>query len=597
MLAFAIVFGGIAAGIGLASETAYADNETYKPVTRTEFGAAGDFTFVSYADTQVSVHHAGNILCGGALTGSTNVGTQMVNRTVALPSIVSLGEWNTSVYPENGGAVYYVNSIGEPVGNYVTVKVGEQFIDMDALYAVLDAVSHKYIGYTAGAFNPDEKNGMTIDLSEYKNVEDIRIKDKVKGTETYVFDLTDLVRSFVGEDSYGSDAYQININNVKKNTKVIINIDAEELADKSTINLFKVRVNGKLTGDGGQVAPEFAENIVWNVYFPTTSEENRTFNMNVTEGIGYYLAPNANVTASNCNGAIFANSIKSVGECHSFAITFFEEPEDTTPANVTSTETEEETTSTEEETTSTEEDTTETEEETTSTEEDTTETEEETTSTEEDTTETEEETTSTEEDTTESEEETTSTEEDTTESEEETTSTEEDTTPEEGTTSTEEDTTPEEGTTSTEEEDTTPEEGTTSTEEDTTPEEGTTSTEEDTTPEEGTTSTEEDTTPEEGTTTPEEDTTPEEVTTPEEDTTPEVVTTPEETTIEIITRTPDVENDEDTTPEETVTRPRRKGEVEADTGDSSNADIFKLIFGISGVCFAVLGIYGLVKKR
>ena len=490
MLAVAIVFGGIAVGIGFASETAYADGETYKPVTRTEFGAAGDFTFVSYADTEVSVHHAGNILCGGTLIGNTNVGTQMVNRTVALPSIVSLGEWYTSVYPENGGAAYYVKCVGEPVGNYVTVKVGEQFIDMDALYAVLDAVSRRYIGYTAGAFNPDEKNGMTLDLSEYKDVEDICIKDKAKGTETYVFDITDLVKSFEGEDSYGSDAYQINIKNVKKNTKVIINVDAEELADKSTINLFKVRVNGQLTGSNGQVAPEFAENIVWNVYFPTTSDANKTFNMNVTEGVGYYLAPNANVTASNCNGAIFANSIKSVGECHSFALSFFEEPETTTPANVTETETTEP----------------------------------------------------------------------------------EETTPEE--TTSEEETTPEE---------TTPEE---STPEETTPEE---TTPEDTTPEETTT-------PEEGTTEP---TTPEETTTPEEGTTePEETTTPpEEPPIEIITRTPEVENDEDTTPEEPPTRPRRKGEVEADTGDNSHADIFKLIFGISGVCFAALGIYGLTKKR
>ena len=490
MLAVAIVFGGIAVGIGFASETAYADGETYKPVTRTEFGAAGDFTFVSYADTEVSVHHAGNILCGGTLIGNTNVGTQMVNRTVALPSIVSLGEWYTSVYPENGGAAYYVKCVGEPVGNYVTVKVGEQFIDMDALYAVLDAVSRRYIGYTAGAFNPDEKNGMTLDLSEYKDVEDICIKDKAKGTETYVFDITDLVKSFEGEDSYGSDAYQINIKNVKKNTKVIINVDAEELADKSTINLFKVRVNGQLTGSNGQVAPEFAENIVWNVYFPTTSDANKTFNMNVTEGVGYYLAPNANVTAANCNGAIFANSIKSVGECHSFALSFFEEPETTTPANVTETETTEP----------------------------------------------------------------------------------EETTPEE--TTSEEETTPEE---------TTPEE---STPEETTPEE---TTPEDTTPEETTT-------PEEGTTEP---TTPEETTTPEEGTTePEETTTPpEEPPIEIITRTPEVENDEDTTPEEPPTRPRRKGEVEADTGDNSHADIFKLIFGISGVCFAALGIYGLTKKR
>ncbi|MBD5156079.1 MAG: hypothetical protein HDT13_00295 [Butyrivibrio sp.] len=527
MLAVAIVFGGIAVGIGFASETAYADGETYKPVTKTEFGAAGDFTFVSYADTEVSVHHAGNILCGGTLIGNTNVGTQMVNRTVALPSIVSLGEWYTSVYPENGGAAYYVKCVGEPVGNYVTVKVGEQFIDMDALYAVLDAVSRRYIGYTAGAFNPDEKNGMTLDLSEYKDVEDICIKDKAKGTETYVFDITDLIKSFEGEDSYGSDAYQINIKNVKKNTKVIINVDAEELADKSTINLFKVRVNGQLTGSNGQVAPEFAENIVWNVYFPTTSDANKTFNMNVTEGVGYYLAPNANVTASNCNGAIFANSIKSVGECHSFALSFFEEPETTTPANVTETETTEPEETTPEETTS--------EEETTP-----------------------EETTPEE-----------STPEETT-SEEETTP--EETTPEE---STPEETTPEETTP----EDTTPEETTT-------PEQGTT---EPTTPEETTT-------PEEGTTEP---TTPEETTTPEEGTTePEETTTPpEEPPIEIITRTPEVENDEDTTPEEPPTRPRRKGEVEADTGDNSHADIFKLIFGISGVCFAALGIYGLTKKR
>ena len=543
MLAVAIVFGGIAVGIGFASETAYADGETYKPVTRTEFGAAGDFTFVSYADTEVSVHHAGNILCGGTLIGNTNVGTQMVNRTVALPSIVSLGEWYTSVYPENGGAAYYVKCVGEPVGNYVTVKVGEQFIDMDALYAVLDAVSRRYIGYTAGAFNPDEKNGMTLDLSEYKDVEDICIKDKAKGTETYVFDITDLVKSFEGEDSYGSDAYQINIKNVKKNTKVIINVDAEELADKSTINLFKVRVNGQLTGSNGQVAPEFAENIVWNVYFPTTSDANKTFNMNVTEGVGYYLAPNANVTAANCNGAIFANSIKSVGECHSFALSFFEEPETTTPANVTETETTEPEETTPEETTS--------EEETTP-----------------------EETTPEE-----------STPEETT-SEEETTP--EETTPEE---STPEETTPEETTP----EDTTPEETTT-------PEEGTTeptTPEETTTPEEGTTeptTPEETTTPEEGTTEP---TTPEETTTPEEGTTePEETTTPpEEPPIEIITRTPEVENDEDTTPEEPPTRPRRKGEVEADTGDNSHADIFKLIFGISGVCFAALGIYGLTKKR
>ncbi len=527
MLAIAIVFGGIAVGIGFASETAYADGEKYSPVTRTEFGAAGDFTFVSYADTEVGVHHAGNILCGGNLTGSTNVGTQLVNGEIALPSIVTLGQWSTSVYPENGGAAYYVDIKGEAVGNYVAVKVGEKFVDMDALYGVLDAISLKYIGYRAGAFNPEDKNGMTIDLSVFRNVKDICIKDEENGTETYVFDITDLVKSFEGEDSYGSDAYQLNINNVRKNTKVIINIDAEELADKSTLNLFKVRVNGKLTGDSGQVAPEFAENIIWNVFFPTTSDENKTINLNVTEGVGYYLAPNANVTASNCNGAIFANSIKSVGECHSFALSFFEEPEESSSDDVTETETTEpETESTEPETESTEPET--------------------------ETTEPETETTEPETESTEPETETTEPETESTEPETETTE-------------------PETNTTEPETETTEPETNTTEPETETTE-------------------------PETNTTEPETPV-PSVPETSEEATTPVVPETPEETTIEIITRSVEVEGDEDVTPEEPTTRPRRRGEVEADTGDNSHADLFKIIFGISGVCFAGLGIYGLTKKR
>ncbi len=532
MLAIAIVFGGIAVGIGFASETAYADGEKYSPVTRTEFGAAGDFTFVSYADTEVGVHHAGNILCGGSLTGSTNVGTQLVNGEIALPSIVTLGQWSTSVYPENGGAAYYVDIMGEAVGNYVAVKVGEKFVDMDALYGVLDAISLKYIGYRAGAFNPENKNGMTIDLSVFRNVKDICIKNEENGTETYVFDITDLVKSFEGEDSYGSDAYQLNINNVRKNTKVIINIDAEELAEKSTLNLFKVRVNGKLTGDNGQVAPEFAENIIWNVFFPTTSDENKTINLNVTEGVGYYLAPNANVTASNCNGAIFANSIKAVGECHSFALSFFEEPEESSSDDVTETETTEPE-STEPETESTEPETESTEPETESTEPETETTEPETESTEPET--------------------------NTTEPETETTE-------------------PETNTTEPETETTEPETNTTEPETETTE-------------------------PETNTTEPETETTEPETPVPsvpetsEEATTPVVPETPEETTIEIITRTVEVEGDEDVTPEEPTSRPRRRGEVEADTGDNSHADLFKIIFGISGVCFAGLGIYGLTKKR